>query len=114
MSNKPPKSVRLGFERDCMEISLDLLHVEIPLPAGIKETVKYKQVCTSVQAIGLVEPIVEQMAVGQIGQGVGAGLMLQGFGIAFNFLTLFVQRTRHAVKRQHHLPEFATRIRGAE
>ena len=58
MSKKPSKSVRLGFERDCMEISLDLLHVEIPLPTGIKETVKYKQICTSVQAIGMVEPIV--------------------------------------------------------
>ena len=32
MSKKPPKSVQLGFERDCMEISLELLHVEIPLP----------------------------------------------------------------------------------
>ena len=54
MSKKPPKAVLLGFERDCMDISLELLHVEIPLPTGIKETVKYRQICTSVQAIGLV------------------------------------------------------------
>lgn len=58
MSQKPPKSVRLGFERNCKEIALDLLQPGIPLPAGIKETVKYHQIRTSVQAIGLVEPIV--------------------------------------------------------
>jgi ParB-like chromosome segregation protein Spo0J len=74
MSKKPPKSVRLGFERDCMEIALDLLHVEIPLPTGIKETVKYKQVCTSVQAIGLVEPIV----VAHSRQNVGSFIVLDG------------------------------------
>ncbi|RYE66114.1 MAG: chromosome partitioning protein ParB [Oxalobacteraceae bacterium] len=68
MSKKPQQLVRLGFERDCMHISLDLIHVEVPLPAGIKETVKYKQICTSVQAIGLVEPIVvahSQLNVGE-------------------------------------------------
>ncbi len=74
MSKKPSKSVRLGFERDCMEISLDLLHVEIPLPTGIKETVKYKQICTSVQAIGLVEPIV----VAHSRQNVGSFIVLDG------------------------------------
>lgn len=74
MSKKPPKSVRLGFERDCMEIALDLLHVEIPPPTGIKETVKYKQVCTSVQAIGLVEPIV----VAHSRQSVGSFIVLDG------------------------------------
>lgn len=58
MSEKPPKSVRLGFERDCMEIALDLLRASVPLPDGIKETVKFRQVRTSVEAIGLVEPIV--------------------------------------------------------
>lgn len=74
MSKKPLKSVRLGFERDCMEITLDLLHVEIPLPTGIKETVKYKQVCTSVQAIGLVEPIV----VAHSRQNIGSFIVLDG------------------------------------
>lgn len=74
MSKKPPKSVRLGFERDCMEIALDLLHPAIPLPSGIKETVKYRQVRTSVQAIGLVEPIV----VAQSRENLGAFTVLDG------------------------------------
>lgn len=58
MSSKPTKSVRLGFERNCKEIALDLLQPSSPLPAGIRETVKYRQISTSVRAIGLVEPIV--------------------------------------------------------
>lgn len=74
MSKKPPKSVRLGFERDCMEIALDLLHPGIPLPSGIKETVKYGQVRKSVQAIGLVEPIV----VAHSRESIGAFTVLDG------------------------------------
>ncbi|MEK8024553.1 ParB/RepB/Spo0J family partition protein [Pseudaquabacterium rugosum] len=58
MSDKPPKSVRLGFERNCKEIALELLQPGIALPAGIKDTVKFRQIRTSVRAIGLVEPIV--------------------------------------------------------
>ncbi|SDN51041.1 plasmid partitioning protein RepB C-terminal domain-containing protein [Polaromonas sp. JS666] len=56
--SKVPKPVRLGFERDCVEIPLDLLHVTTPLPPGLKGTAKYLQIRSSVHAIGLVEPIV--------------------------------------------------------
>ncbi len=56
--SKPPKSVRLGFERDCQEIATGLLNYSTPLPAGIKDTVKFLQIKASVLAIGLVEPIV--------------------------------------------------------
>lgn len=56
--SKPPKSVRLGFERDCQQLALSLLHFSTPLPPGIKGTVKYLQIRSSVHSIGLVEPVV--------------------------------------------------------
>lgn len=66
--NKPPlKSLRLGFERDCVEVPLDKIHFTVPLPAGIKDSVAYKQILSSVQAIGLVEPIVIALDRGQPG-----------------------------------------------
>lgn len=58
MTKKPLKSVRLGFERDCVEIKLDKLSYPVPLPTGIKNAVVYQQIRSSMQAIGLVEPIV--------------------------------------------------------
>jgi len=58
MTDKPPKSIRLGFERDCIEIPLDKVSFPVALPAGIKESVVYRQICSSIKAIGLVEPIV--------------------------------------------------------
>lgn len=70
--SKMPASIRLGFERNCIEIPLDVLHVPTPLPAGIKGTVKYLQIQASVRAIGLVEPLV---VVAQ-NQGVAATFMV--------------------------------------
>lgn len=58
MNQSPPKSIRLGFERDCLDVSLDKLYFTIPLPLGIKESVAYRQIRSSVQSIGLVEPVV--------------------------------------------------------
>lgn len=58
MSKSTPKSIRLGFERDCVEVPLDKIITLVPLPAGIKESVSYRQVRSSVQVIGLVEPVV--------------------------------------------------------
>jgi ParB-like chromosome segregation protein Spo0J len=52
------KPIRLGFERDCIDIPLDLLHAATPLPPDIKGAAKYLQVRASVHTIGLVEPIV--------------------------------------------------------
>lgn len=57
MSKKQPIGVRLGFERDCVDIPLSQLHYAIPIPAGTKASVKYRQILSSVQVIGLVEPI---------------------------------------------------------
>lgn len=58
MTKMTPKSIRLGFERDCVDVLLDKIHFTVPLPTGIKESVTYRQIRSSVQAIGLVEPIV--------------------------------------------------------
>ena len=58
MTTMPPKSVRWGFERDCVEVPLDQIRCPISLPAGIKDSVKYQQIRSTVQAIGLVEPVV--------------------------------------------------------
>ncbi|MFJ3055972.1 plasmid partitioning protein RepB C-terminal domain-containing protein [Herbaspirillum sp. NPDC087042] len=58
MTNSHPKSVRLGFERECVKIPLENLSFPIPLPTGIKESVVYLQIQSSVKTIGLVEPIV--------------------------------------------------------
>lgn len=58
MTKPSPQSIRLGFERDCVDIPLDKILFPVPLPAGIKESVAYKQILSSVTAIGLVEPIV--------------------------------------------------------
>ncbi|MEZ5632430.1 MAG: plasmid partitioning protein RepB C-terminal domain-containing protein [Burkholderiaceae bacterium] len=58
MTKTSPKSIRLGFERDCVEIPLDKTSFTVPLPIGIKESVAYRQIRSSVEAIGLVEPIV--------------------------------------------------------
>lgn len=52
------KSVKLGFERDCLNIPLDKLNLSKPLPVAIQKTVKYLQIRASIQAVGLVEPLV--------------------------------------------------------
>lgn len=58
MTEPPRKSIRLGFERDCIEIPLEKLRNTMDLPIGIKESITYRQIRSSVQVIGLVEPIV--------------------------------------------------------
>lgn len=65
--NAPQRSVRLGFERDCIEVPLDRLHYQIALPAGVKDSVTYRQILSSIRAIGLVEPIVIMLDQNQAG-----------------------------------------------
>ncbi|MES2280553.1 MAG: plasmid partitioning protein RepB C-terminal domain-containing protein [Pseudomonadota bacterium] len=57
MSHKNPV-VHLGFERECIDVPLELLTVSKELVAGVKQTAKYKQIRASVQVVGLVEAIV--------------------------------------------------------
>jgi hypothetical protein len=67
MTKMPSKSIRLGFERDCVDVPLDKIHFTIHLPVGIKESVSYRQIRSSVQAIGLVEPVVVALNREQVG-----------------------------------------------
>ncbi|MGE8317777.1 MAG: plasmid partitioning protein RepB C-terminal domain-containing protein [Comamonas sp.] len=50
-----------------MEVPLDKIRFTVPLPAGIKESVVYRRVSTSINAIGLVEPIVVALDRDQVG-----------------------------------------------
>ncbi len=67
MSKAPAQSIRIGFERDCVEIPLDKIGFPVPLPFGIKDSVAYRQIRSSVEAIGLVEPIVVALSRDQVG-----------------------------------------------
>lgn len=53
-TNKP---LKLGFERDLVEVSLDLLLGSKHQPATLKQSVKYSQIRASIKAIGIVEPL---------------------------------------------------------
>lgn len=75
MTPSPPRSIRLGFERDCVEVPLDKIRFTVALPVGIKESVVYRRVSTSINAIGLVEPIVVALDRDQV----GTFIVLDGF-----------------------------------
>ena len=68
MNKKQPSGVRLGFEKDCVDIPLALLNYCVPMPTGIKGSVKYQQIMSSVRIVGLVEPIVVALDRGNAGQ----------------------------------------------
>lgn len=53
-TNKP---LKLGFERDLVEVSLNLLLGSKPQPATLQQSVKYSQIRASIKAIGIVEPL---------------------------------------------------------
>jgi len=57
MSTKD-KGPRLAFEKNCVEVDLSLLKAAVPLPAGVKTSVKYRQILKSIETIGIVEPII--------------------------------------------------------
>jgi len=52
--NKP---LKLGFERDLVEVSLDLLLGSKLQPPTVRQSVKYSQIRASIKAIGIVEPL---------------------------------------------------------
>lgn len=56
--DKRTKAIHLGFENQCLEISLTMLKPTKVISPTIKKSVKYRQILSSVKAIGLVEPIV--------------------------------------------------------
>lgn len=58
MSKSNNKTVRLGFEMDCITVPIAQLHATRPLPTSIRDSVKYRKVRASISAVGLVEPLV--------------------------------------------------------
>lgn len=54
----PVKTIRLGFEEHCVKIPISKLHLSKKLAPTIKKSAKYQQIKLSIQAIGLVEPLV--------------------------------------------------------
>ena len=62
----------------------------------------------------LLEPVGQQVAIGQQGQRVDVGLVLERFRIAGDLDALPFERTGHAVECAHHLAEFAARIGRAD
>lgn len=52
------KGPRLAFEKNCVEVDLSLLKAAVGLPAGVKASVKYRQILRSIETIGIVEPII--------------------------------------------------------
>jgi ParB-like chromosome segregation protein Spo0J len=55
--SKDARPVKLGFQRDCIDVPLDFLQPTKPLAPGIKQTLKYLQIRATVQEVGLVEAI---------------------------------------------------------
>lgn len=68
MSKKQSSGVRLGFEKDCVDIQLAQLHYSVAMPTGTKASVKYQQIVSSVRTVGLVEPIVVTLDRGSAGR----------------------------------------------
>lgn len=56
MSEEPPRTVRLGFERRLTVVSVASLIPRRPLRPDIKNSKKYHQIVASIRAIGVVEP----------------------------------------------------------
>lgn len=52
------KHIHLGFEEHCIQIPVSKLHFCKKLAPTIKRSAKYQQIKLSIQAIGLVEPLV--------------------------------------------------------
>jgi ParB-like chromosome segregation protein Spo0J len=51
-------ALHLAFSMNCIDIELGLLDLSLPLPQGLKTSVKYRQVLKSIQTVGIVEPII--------------------------------------------------------
>jgi hypothetical protein len=56
--DKQVKPIACGFEREWIDVPLDVLHASKSLPPTMKLSVKYLQIRSSIEAVGLVEPLV--------------------------------------------------------
>lgn len=55
---KKSQGLHLAFEKNCIDIDVSLLAPSVPIPAGTKASVKYRQILKSIETIGIVEPII--------------------------------------------------------
>lgn len=58
MEKSRPRAVESGFNHEWFDVPLAVLHPSKTLPAKVKESSKYAQIRSSVEVIGLVEPVV--------------------------------------------------------
>lgn len=56
--DKLPKFIELGFDDEWIDIPMEALFPSKPLPPTIKLSVKFLQIRSSVESIGLVEPLI--------------------------------------------------------
>jgi hypothetical protein len=54
--SKPPGGVAWGFERGSVAVAVEALVAMKPLRPDVKMSAKYRQIVTSIKAVGLVEP----------------------------------------------------------
>ena len=62
---KTPDAVTLGFESDCVIVSVDSVLPVRALGASVKSSRKYRQITASIKEVGLVEPPVVTRSTGQ-------------------------------------------------
>ncbi|WP_423758929.1 plasmid partitioning protein RepB C-terminal domain-containing protein [Burkholderia sp. NLJ2] len=58
MDKSRTRAVESGFNHEWFDVPLAVLHPSKTLPAKVKESAKYAQIRSSVEVIGLVEPVV--------------------------------------------------------
>ncbi|WP_175948130.1 ParB/RepB/Spo0J family partition protein [Burkholderia pyrrocinia] len=58
MEKSRTRAVESGFNHEWFDVPLAVLHASKALPAKVKESAKYAQIRSSVDVIGLVEPVV--------------------------------------------------------
>jgi ParB-like chromosome segregation protein Spo0J len=56
--DKRVRPVECGFNSEWFDVPLNVLHASKVLPAKVKESIKYAQIRSSIDVIGLVEPLV--------------------------------------------------------
>lgn len=56
--DKRVRPVECGFNSEWFDVPLNVLHASKVLPAKVKESIKYAQIRSSIEVIGLVEPLV--------------------------------------------------------
>lgn len=83
-------SVKVSFDHHCLDVSLAEITPLRPITPALRATVKYRQIATSVQEIGLVEPLV-------IFPGMNGKYLLLDGHIRFDVLRIRLVRTARCI-----------------